>query len=86
MRPGDCRGGKRDVDDIGVEFHGQPLIGVLRHRRGGARRRLNRDARAGANLFLADRDVRHAQIADDQQTRRAAELEPLVVNRQRARG
>ena len=80
------RGRQRHVDHVGVEFDGKTLIGILRDGGGGARRRFNRDARAGAQLFLPDGDARHTQVADDQQARRPAKLEPLVVDRQQSAG
>ena len=59
---------------------------VLRDGRCGARRRVDRQAPGGAERIVADRDARHAQVADDQQVRRLAQVEPRVVDRARARG
>ena len=74
-----------DVERVGVELD-REVLGVLRHDVAGARGVASIvSRRGGAERVRSARDARHAQIADDEQVRRLAQIEPRVVDqRERA--
>ena len=72
--------GIRKVEGVDVEFDRQPLI-VLRDGAVGGRRRVDcQTRRRGAERVVANHDARHAHVADEEQVRRLAQLEPGVVD------
>jgi len=74
----------RRIERVGVELDRQ-VIAVLRYGRSRARRGVDRQPRGVAERIVADRNPRHAHVADHEQARRFPEIEPCVVDqRERA--
>ena len=69
---------EHDVERVGVELDRQ-RIALLCHGAAGARGRVDDQARRVA-AFVADRHARDAEVADDQQPRRLAEIEARIVD------
>src|SRR5688500_8008284 len=70
---------KRRVERVGVDTQKQPSL-LLCHRCRGSRANLERHTQRRRTVVVLRRDPRHAQIADDEQTRRGAEVELDVVD------
>ena len=82
---GDRRGGQRGVERVGIEAH-QDACPVLDDRVRRCRQDVEGHPGDRAERLDARRDARHAQVADDDQPRRPAQLEPRAERRrERAR-
>ena len=82
---GDRRGRQRGVEGVGLEAHqhARPVLGDRVRRR---RQDVEGHPRKRAVRLDARRDARHAEVADDDQPRRPAQLEPGAERRrERAR-
>ncbi len=80
----ELNGGYGHVERIGVELDRQP-VGFLGDRARRARRRVERQTGAAADQVVADRDVRDAEVPDDQHVRASTQIEARIVDgRERA--